>query len=120
MTKSSHLLGAHGEQLAEEFLLENGYVILDRNSRTSKKEIDLVVRDGNVLVFCEVKTRRSNQHGHPVEAVTPKKFAHMQTAALEWLAHHHIRHSGIRFDIIGILINGTKIVELTHIKGVCG
>lgn len=120
MTKASKLLGTRGEQLAEHYLVENGYVILGRNCRVSKKEIDLIARDKNVLVFCEVKTRRSHQHGLPIEAVTAQKLANMQTAALEWLTHHRIRHSGIRFDVIGILLNIEGNCELNHIKGVTG
>ena len=63
-------LGAHGEALAARHLVQRGMVVLDRNWRCPDGEIDLVLRDGPVLVVCEVKTRRSTAYGTPLEAVT--------------------------------------------------
>jgi len=68
-------LGAYGERLAARHLVEQGLVVLDRNWRCPTGEIDLVLRDGDVLVVCEVKTRTSSVCGSPHEAITPVKLA---------------------------------------------
>ena len=66
-------LGAYGEELAARHLRERGLVVLDRNWRCPLGEIDLVLRDGDTLVVCEVKTRSGVGYGTPHEAVTPAK-----------------------------------------------
>src|SRR4028119_1143926 len=71
------VLGAQGEALAARHLTEQGMVLLDRNWRCPIGEIDLVLRDGSVLVVCEVKTRSSNAYGSPLEAVTERKAARL-------------------------------------------
>ncbi len=72
--------GGYGEASAAHYLVEQGMVVLDRNWRCSAGEIDLVLRDGSVLVFCEVKTRASAAFGAPLEAVTPAKLARLAPA----------------------------------------
>ncbi len=66
-------LGAYGERVAARHLVDDGLEVLDRNWRCDAGEIDLVLRDGDVLVFCEVKTRRGTAYGHPLEAVDAVK-----------------------------------------------
>jgi putative endonuclease len=111
-------IGNVGEDLATGFLQECGFVILARNWRTRRGELDIIARDGDTLVFCEVKTRRSTKHGLPIEAVTTRKLEHMKQAAVEWLGDNRIRFSGIRFDVVSIFlgVDGTKTV--THTRGV--
>ena len=77
-------LGAYGEALAARHLVEQGMVLLDRNWRCEAGEIDLVLRDGEVLVVCEVKTRSSLAYGHPAEAVTPAKQQRIRRLARRW------------------------------------
>ena len=74
-------VGAYGERLAAQRLVGTGMVLLDRNWRCDAGEIDLVLRDGEVLVFCEVKTRSTAAYGHPLEAVTPAKAARLRRLA---------------------------------------
>lgn len=74
-------LGRYGEDVAVRHLHDQGLVILERNWRCRAGEIDIVARHGDVLVFCEVKTRRSDRFGSPVEAVTPRKLARMRVLA---------------------------------------
>ena len=64
-------LGSYGERVAAQRLVDQGMVLVDRNWRCELGEVDLVLRDGDVLVFCEVKTRTSAAYGHPLEAVGP-------------------------------------------------
>ena len=117
MQTSNQELGTFGEQLAAEYLLAEGYVILERNWRGKKTELDLIVRDHSTLVFVEVKTRRSLARGLPSEAVTPAKLTNMRRAALEWLAGHRVSHSGIRFDVVSIVLSSAN-PSLSHIKGI--
>jgi Holliday junction resolvase-like predicted endonuclease len=69
MTQAKDAVGAYGERVALAHLVEQGMVVLDRNWRCRTGEIDLILRDGSDLVFCEVKTRRGNRFGTPAEAV---------------------------------------------------
>lgn len=71
------LLGERGETIAARHLTRLGLVVVDRNWRCDAGEIDLVLRDGAVLVICEVKTRTSTDYGDPLEAVTPVKVARL-------------------------------------------
>src|SRR5690606_2707639 len=71
-------IGEYGERLACEYLVGLGYVVIDRNWRCDQGELDIVAREGDCLVFCEVKTRRSTAFGPPVESVTPAKAARLR------------------------------------------
>ena len=71
-------LGRYGEAYAARYLVEHGMEVLDRNWRCAAGEIDLVLRDGDVLVVCEVKTRASLAFGSPFEAVTERKLARLR------------------------------------------
>ncbi len=97
-------LGAHGEQIAERHLSAAGFFILERNWRCSAGEIDIVARDGDVLVVCEVKTRSGATFGSPLEAVTPAKARRLRRLALMRLARENAwRPAAIRVDVVGIV-----------------
>ena len=112
---STHLeLGNRGESLAERLLLEDGYQILERNWRFSRAEVDIIAKDGEVLVFVEVKTRSSEIFGQPEESISPKKEALLKDAAAVYM--EQIGHQWeIRFDIISILIKGDGY-SIEHFK----
>ena len=110
-------LGKIGEDLAASYLQGCGYVILGRNWRSARVELDIIARDKNTLVFCEVKTRRSINYGYPSEAITALKLAHIKTAALHWLTHNRSRFSGVRFDVVSVLYGHDEKSKITHIKG---
>src|SRR3954465_1542615 len=76
--------GRYGERVAARHLTDQGMVVLDRNWRCDAGEIDLVLRDGDVRVVCEVKTRTSDTYGSPHEAVGPVKLERLQRLALLW------------------------------------
>lgn len=78
-------LGARGEALAAGFYLERGYEVVARNWRSAGGEIDLVVRRGRELVFCEVKTRLTDRFGTPAEAVTQAKQRRIRRLATAYL-----------------------------------
>jgi putative endonuclease len=95
-------LGAAGEALAAEHLARRGYRILARNVRVGGVEVDLVATRGRLLVFAEVKTRRSRAFGLAEEAVDARKQARLVRAASAWLREHPAPGARVRFDVIAI------------------
>jgi putative endonuclease len=112
--------GGYGESSAARYLVEHGMVVLDRNWRCPGGELDLVLRDGEVLVFCEVKTRASVAYGSPLEAVTPAKLARLRRLAATWMADHGIHAPHVRIDLVGVLLDGSGRHRIDHVRGVGG
>jgi putative endonuclease len=83
-----------------------GYTVLARNWRVRAGELDLVLRSGGVLVFCEVKTRRGARFGEPFEAVTARKQARIRGLAREWLSATRQRAEVVRFDVASVRPTG--------------
>ena len=110
-------LGAYGETVAARHLVEQGMAVLDRNWRCDEGELDLVLRDGDVLVVCEVKTRTSLEHGSPHEAVTPEKLSRLVRLGVRWAEVHDVRPQEIRIDLVAVLRprKGQTLVE--HVRG---
>jgi putative endonuclease len=97
----SRLLGDRGERHAARHLRRQGFRILVRGYRTAHGEIDLVARDGDTLVFVEVKSRRQ---GQPAEAVTAEKQRRLTLAGLRFLAEHRLLHDQrVRFDVVAVV-----------------
>lgn len=97
-------LGRWGERVAAAFLHRCGYKVLFRNFRGSHGgEVDLVCRHGKVLVFAEVKTRKSDRYGRPSDAVTPAKQHLIRRGAKEWLQKLSIEDVPSRFDVVEIM-----------------
>jgi len=97
----SRILGDRGEHCAARYLRKQGMRILLRGYRTAQGEIDLIARDGDVLVFVEVKSRR---RGEPAEAVTSEKQRRLTLAALHFLARHKLlENQSARFDVVAIV-----------------
>ena len=111
-------LGAYGEAYAARHLVEHGMVLLDRNWRCELGEIDLVLRDGKVLVICEVKARSSTAFGSPLEGVTERKAARLRRLAARWLAAHDLHPDDVRIDLVGVLVEPGRTVRLEHVRGV--
>jgi len=95
-------LGASGEDFAAAWYLERGYDLLDRNWRCNDGELDLVLGARRLVVFCEVKTRRSAAFGAPFEAVTFTKQRKLRTLAMRWLDAHPRRGINLRFDVASV------------------
>jgi len=112
-------LGRYGETVAARHLAERGMVVLDQNWRCSAGEIDLVLRDGDALVVCEVKTRTSNDYGTPHEAVTPAKVQRLGRLAAAWVQAHAATPAEVRLDLVAVLRprRGPAVVE--HVRGLC-
>ena len=112
MTGKRQTLGRRGEELACSFLVKKGYRILARNYRTRSGEIDIIARDGAVLVFVEVKTRNSERFGHPFEAVTFHKQQQMIKVAREYICYNASPEQEARFDVVGIVCGADNRIEL--------
>lgn len=108
-------LGSGGERAAADFLRARGYLILERNFRGRGGEIDLIALDGGVLVFVEVKVRRTLSRGAPIEAVTAAKQARVRTAAQQYLTFSGRVFERIRFDVIAVM-KTAKTTDITHLK----
>ena len=112
-------LGRYGEDVAVAHLRASGLTILDRNWRCDIGEIDVVARDGDVLVVCEVKTRSGVGFGTPLEAVSRQKAARLRRLAARWLSERSVHPPDIRIDLVGVLQTGRGAAEVEHVRGVC-
>jgi len=118
-------LGRLGERLAESHYERLGCEIVERNARLRGGELDLVVRAGRTLVFCEVKTRRAGgpsrvRERSPFESIGPRKRRQVRRMAVEWLATRPARpaFAEIRFDAVAILLDRRdRLLALDHLEG---
>jgi putative endonuclease len=107
-------LGNLGEEKASAFLLEKAYLILERNWRKSRFEIDIIAQREEFIVFVEVKTRSSSVFGEPIEFVSEKKQQMMINAAEVYLElNPQIHQPEVRFDIISVIIANNQ-VKIEH------
>jgi putative endonuclease len=116
--RAKDAVGAYGERVAERFLVEAGLVVLERNWRCTLGEIDIVAREGDCLVVCEVKTRSSSAFGHPLEAVTPAKARRLRALAMEWVKARGVRPRQIRIDVVAVLRSAHGPAEVSHLRAV--
>ena len=107
-------LGKKGEQLAVDFLLDKGYVIVEKNYRFQKAEIDIIAQKETVLAVVEVKTRSTNYFGNPEEFVNPKKIKLLTMAIDDYVIKNDLDVE-VRFDIIAVLALNGKF-EIEHIE----
>jgi putative endonuclease len=107
-------LGATGESLAADLYRKLGFKIVDRNWRCASGELDLVVASGRLLVFCEVKTRRTDFFGSPAEAVGYVKQARLRRLAAAWMSEHGDGWRNVRFDVVSVVIGETE-PQITHL-----
>ena len=116
-TGRNNALGAYGERVAARHLTDAGMVVLDRNWRCVEGELDLVLRDGPVLVACEVKTRTSLAHGSPHEAVTDAKLARLHRLTQRWAEAHGETPPEVRVDLVAVLQPGRGAALVEHVRG---
>ncbi len=107
--------GSKGEDLACEYLIKNGYEILERNKHFSKLcEVDIIAKYKKKIVFVEVKTRKSNSFGSPLEAVNKNKYQNIKTGVLSYLKENKVKD--FQIDVIGITL--LPELKIEHIKNV--
>ena len=110
------LLGQKGEELATDYLTKRGFKIIERNRHFSRFcEADIIAEDKGVLVFVEVKTRRNNSLGSPLEAITKTKYQHLKTGLFTYLQENP-KYKKFRIDAIAITLEPFKIEHLKNIN----
>lgn len=104
-------LGAAGEDRAADWYRRAGYEVLARNWRCPEGELDLVLRAGGSIVFCEVKTRSSDRFGLPAEAVTAAKQRRLRVLAARFLREHPQQGARPRFDVASVMGDHVEVLE---------
>jgi putative endonuclease len=107
-------LGKKGEQLAVDFLIKNGYNILDRNYRFDRAEVDIIARKEEILSIIEVKTRTNIDFGNPEDFVTPKQIKNLVKAVNEYVTENDLDLE-VRFDIVAI-VKEKQSFKIEHLK----
>ncbi len=108
--------GKDGEKIAVDFLIKNGYQILETNKHFSRYcEIDIIALDRNTLVFCEVKTRKTNACGSPLEAITRTKYQNLKKGIYFYLQENS-KYKKFRIDAISIVLEPK--LEIKHLKNI--
>ena len=116
MNRRQHV-GRLGERLAKRHLEANSFNIVETNYRASGGEIDLIAEKDEILVFVEVRTRRSQGFGSPEESVTPRKRAHLVAAAEEYLQAANAENREWRIDVVAVEIGSNdSLVRLNVIE----
>jgi len=112
-------IGKYGENLAKEYLIKKGYKIVEMNYKYSRYgEIDIIALDKNELCFVEVKTRRNNKFGTPMEAITKEKLMKIFSCIKNYtIENKNLKYSKCRIDAISIELTN-EMPKITHIKNV--
>lgn len=116
MAKTTYELGNEGEEIATAYLESKDWLILDRNYRFEKAEVDIVATDRNYIIFVEVKSRSNIFFGHPEDYVTPQKEENIKKAAEAWVYERKMETAVVRFDVVSIVQQGNKAPEITHFE----
>lgn len=112
MSLNKRRLGQKQERIAADYLIKQGYQILEHNFYSRTGEIDLIAREGTFLVFIEVKYRKTNAFGFPEEAVTPAKQRTIRnTARYYMLLHHFPEATPCRFDVIAVTGEEIRLIR---------
>jgi putative endonuclease len=108
--------GAKGEHIARQYLIQEGYAVMEQNYRTQHGELDLIAADSEgTLVFVEVKTRTNTYYGLPRESVTSKKRERIRMVATEYMQAKNAFDRAVRFDVIEVF-HTEGDVDIHHIK----
>jgi putative endonuclease len=113
--------GFRGEQLACDFLNKNGYQLIERNFRCPRGEVDIIARQGNTLVFVEVRTKKGRNFGSPEESITPTKMEHLRNTAAYYRQSHDSLPDSWRIDVIAIEMNSRgQVARIEQIENAVG
>ena len=116
MTTHRIQLGQMGEKTAVVFLEQQGYHILERNFRNKLGEIDIVAKDGDTICFIEVKTRKTDAFGSPLESVTMSKQRKIIHVALSYLNDQGRCEANVRFDVVSVIMGDEEDPQVEIIK----
>ena len=115
MTARRQALGELGERVAERWLRRKGWRLVGRRFRNGHRDIDLVVQNGNTVIFVEVKARRSGALTDPVTAVDRRKRRELSRSAQAWIDRYGQPDQAYRFDVIGVLVEG-ETIRVRHVE----
>ena len=115
MTKQRQALGLLGERIAARWMIREGWTLAAHRFRSGHRDVDLVMRRGHEIVFVEVKARRGDEFGDPVEAVHHRKRRELAKSALIWADRFGCATNIYRFDVVGVLFSGQK-VRIRHVQ----
>jgi putative endonuclease len=107
-------LGAAAEQLAADHLAAAGYRIVARNHRCQGGEVDIVAWDGDVLCFVEVRSRKDDRFGHPLETISAQKIRRVARGARDFLRTLRGARPTMRFDAVGIVMSDPPVITLVR------
>lgn len=107
-------IGIFGETLAYNYLLENGYDILERNFRVKVGEIDIIAQKNDIIIFVEVKARSNNNYGFPYESVDFRKQKKIIRTAQNYINLKKLNNYQYRFDIIEVFLKLNN--KINHIQ----
>ena len=110
-----HKIGKYGEDVAERYLKQKGYKIIERNFTCRQGELDIVAENREYLIFIEVKTRSNFLYGKPIEAVDRKKQKHLYKVAKYYLHIHRWEERFVRFDVVEVYVE-KGIAKVSHIR----
>ena len=110
-----HVIGKRGEDIATEFLIKQGYNIIERNFQCKMGELDIIAKNKEYIVFVEVKTRSNNKFGMPVESITNKKLQSIYKTAKYYMHINNIKEKYTRIDAIEIYFKNSKY-KINYIK----
>ena len=109
--------GAVGEDLARRYLERNGYEILDTNIKFSRVcELDIIAKIKKIIVFVEVKTRKTDAFGTPAEAITPAKYQNIKKGIYFYLQEKNIKYDKFRIDVISVTLKPELKIE--HLENI--
>lgn len=117
MTMARQALGAYGERCAAQHLIDEGLRVVARNWRCDQGEVDIIAWDRDVIVFCEVKTRRTTTYGTPAEAIVAAKARRLRRLAARWLQTTGAHPREVRFDVVAVLPQPRGAAHVEHTRG---
>lgn len=115
MTAARQAFGELGERIAARWLAGKGWRVVQRRFRNGHRDIDLVVERAGTIAFVEVKARRGERYGDPVEAVNWRKQKELGRSARVWIARFGRPGTAYRFDVVGVLVDGGR-VRIRHVE----
>jgi putative endonuclease len=111
------VVGRRGEDLAADYLIKQGFMVVERNYRCRWGEIDIICRQGALLIFVEVRSKSTDRYGTPEESITGVKISRIRKTALEYLNNHpEVGPVKLRFDFVAITFKDQQ-GSINHIKG---
>ena len=114
MSAATQAFGVLGERIAERWLRRQGWRVVQRRFRAGRRDIDLVMERQGTVAFVEVKARRGDSFGSPVEAVNWAKQKELSRSAAVWIDRHGKPFESYRFDVVGVLVQGER-VRVRHV-----